>query len=89
MPTVKTITANGVTYDIDNGIVTVSGSFSSLPYTISSNKITPSMVVMESYFNNPSALQSDISWTTSNGLITLNGTVNGSTTVKLVLGESH
>lgn len=89
MPTIKTITANGVTYDIGNGIVTVSGAFSSLPYTISDNAITSNMVVLDSYFNNPSALETDVSWTTANGSITLNGTAVGTTTVKLVLGEIH
>ena len=89
MPTVKTITANGVTYDIDNGIVTVSGSFSSLPYTISNDAITSDMVVLDSYFNNPAAIKSDISWTTANGSITLSGTVSGTTTVRLTLGKSQ
>lgn len=89
MPTVKTITANGVTYDIDNGIMTVSGAFSALPYTISNDAITSDMVVLDSYFNNSAALKSDISWTTANGSITLSGTVSGTTTVKLVLGKSQ
>lgn len=87
MPSVKTITANGVTYGIDNGLVTVNGSFSWLPYTISDAAITSDMVVLESYFNNPSALLTDVSWATANGSVTLNGTSNGTTTVKLVLGK--
>ena len=87
MAQVSTITANGVTYDISNGIVKVSGSFSSLPYTLSDNSIMSNMVVLESYFNNPSALASDISWTTANGSITLNGTASGTTTFTLVLGS--
>ena len=87
MPTVKTITANGVTYDINNGIVKVSGSFSSLPYTLSNSAIGSNMVVLNSYFNNPAAIKSDISWTTANGSITLNGTASGTTTFTLVLGS--
>ena len=87
MAVVSTITANGVTYDIDNGIVKVSGSFSSLPYTLSDDSIKPNMVVLESYFNNPSAISSDITWTTANGSITLNGTASGTTTFTLVLGS--
>lgn len=88
MAKVSTITANGVTYDIDNGIVTVSGSFSSLPYTIPNAGIKSDMVVLNSYFNNPAALQSNISWTTANGSVTLSGTVSGTTTVNIVLGKS-
>ena len=87
MAKVSTITANGVTYDINNGIVKVSGSFSSLPYTLSDSSIKSNMVVLESYFNNPSALESDISWTTANGSITLSGTASGTTTFSLVLGS--
>ena len=87
MPTIKTITANGVTYDIDNGIVKVSGSFSSLPYTLSNAAIKSDMVVLNSYFNNPAALGSDVSWTTANGSITLSGTASGTTTFTLVLGS--
>ena len=87
MAKVSTITANGVTYDIDNGIVKVNGSFSSLPYTLSNSAIKANMVVLESYFNNPSAVTSDIAWTTANGSITLSGTANGTTTFALVLGS--
>lgn len=87
MAKVSTITANGVTYDINNGIVRISGSFSSLPYTLSNSAIKSNMVVLESYFNNPSAISSDITWTTANGSITLNGTANGTTTFALVLGS--
>ena len=87
MAKVSTITANGVTYDINNGIVKVSGSFSSLPYTLSNSAIKANMAVLESYFNNPSAVASDIAWTTANGSITLNGTANGTTTFVLVLGS--
>ena len=87
MAKVSTITANGVTYDINNGIVKVSGSFSFLPYTLSDNSIKSNMVVLESYFNNPAALGSDVSWTTANGSITLNGTASGTTTFTLVRGS--
>ena len=87
MAKVSTITANGVTYDINNGIVKVSGSFSSLPYTLSDNSIKSNMVVLDIYFNNPSAILSDIAWTTANGSITLNGTASGTTTFSLVLGS--
>ena len=87
MAKVSTITANDVTYDINNGIVKVSGSFSSLPYTLSNSAIGSNMVVLNSYFNNPAAIKSDISWTTANGSITLSGTANGTTTFALVLGS--
>lgn len=87
MAKVSTITANGVTYDINNGIVKVSGSFSSLPYTLSNSSIKSNMVVLESYFNNLSAISSDITWTTANGSITLSGTASGTTTFALVLGS--
>ena len=87
MAKLSTITANGVIYDINNGIVKVSGSFSSLPYTMSDSSIKSNMVVLESYFNNPAALETDISWTTANGGITLSGAASGTTTFTLVLGS--
>lgn len=88
MATVSTITANGVTYDINNGIITVTDTISSFPKTIYDNDIKSDMVVLESYFNNGGALQSAVSWTTANGSITLNGSISGTTTVKLILGKS-
>jgi hypothetical protein len=58
-----------------------------LPLTINNSAITETMRVVEYSFGTPSAIRSDISWTTANGSIVLTGTMSGSTTVDLVLME--
>lgn len=63
-------------------------SFSSLPQTISDAAITASMRVIECTFGTPSAITSDITWTTAAGSIVLSGTMSGSTTVDLILIET-
>lgn len=98
MADVSQITADGVTYDIkdttarnalENKILTLTvGAFSSLPKTISNSKITADMVVLSCVFGTPSAITSDISWTTSAGQLRLTGSMSGTTTAKIVLGKS-
>lgn len=51
----------------------------------SSSKITSSHVVAECVFANPSAITTDVTWTTASGSVTLNGTCTTATTVNLVL----
>lgn len=98
MADISTITANGVTYDIKdavaraglNAILTLTvGSFSSFPKTVSNASITSDMVVLECNFGTPSAIVSDVGWSTYNGSITLTGIINGSTTANIVLGKSQ
>lgn len=64
-------------------------SFSSLPQTISNAKITANHEVVNSVLSNLSAITSDITWTTANGSITLNGTISGSTSITLYLMKSE
>lgn len=47
--------------------------------------ITADHVVAECVFANPSAITTDVTWTTANGSVTLNGTCAAATTVNLVL----
>lgn len=47
--------------------------------------ITADHVVAEVTFANPSAITTDVTWTTTNGYITLNGTCASATTVNIVL----
>lgn len=64
-------------------------SFSSLPQTINNSKITANHEVINSVLSNPSAITSDITWTTASGSITLSGTISGSTTITLYLAKSE
>ena len=98
MSDVSKIAANGSTYDIkdsvaraalENKILTLSvASFSSFPKTISDAKITSDMVVLDVTWGNPSAIRSDVTWTTSNGQLVLNGTISGSTASSITLGRT-
>ena len=97
MADVSTITANGVTYNIKdavaraglNNILTISvGAFNSFPKTVSNANVTSDYVVLEMTFGTPTAIRSDVGWTTNNGSIVLTGTINGSTTATIVLGKS-
>ena len=51
----------------------------------SNSAITADHVVAECVFANPSAITSDVTWTTANGSLTLNGTCSTATTVNVVL----
>ena len=100
MADVSSITANGITYDIkdvtarskiNHAIYVVSiGSFSSFPVNVTDSNITSDMVVLECSFSNPSAITSDVGWTTSNSspYLKLTGTISGSTSATVVLGKN-
>lgn len=64
-------------------------SFSSLPETVSNSKITADMRVIECVFGTPSAITSDITWTTSAGSLVLSGSMSGSTTAEITLIKTN
>lgn len=64
-------------------------AFSSLPQTKSDSRITSDHVVVSSTFGTPSAMTSDLSWTTSDGSITISGSISGSTTLTLILANKQ
>lgn len=53
--------------------------------TVSNSAITADHVVTECVFANPSAITTDVTWTTASGSLTLNGTCSTATTVNVVL----
>jgi len=69
-------------------IINVS-SFSSLPQTVSNSNIESDMVVVNSVLGNPSAQTADWTVTTSNGSLTISGSISGSTTATLYLMKSR
>lgn len=66
------------------------GTISSLNWTNSTidNNITENMVVLKAELSNPAAQTSDWTCTTSNGYVTISGTISGSTNVLLYFGVS-
>lgn len=69
-------------------VVTIA-SFSSLPQTISNANITDDMVVVNSILGTPSAQTSDWTVTTSDGSLTIAGSISGSTTLTLYLNKAR
>lgn len=70
-------------------LVITTSSISSLPQTITNSNITSDMVVVNSVLSNPSAQTSNITVNTSNGSLTLSGSLSGSTTITLYLLEKR
>lgn len=60
----------------------------SLPKTISDQRITSTMMIANCTWGTPSAILSDVTYTTSDGNIVLSGTMSGSTTIDLILIET-
>jgi len=98
--TVNSINGIGVSSGTNNVVLTavdvgaaaiplhLQATATSLPLTINNSAITATMRVIECTFGTPTAVSSDITWTTSDGSIVLSGTMSGSTTVDLVLIET-
>lgn len=61
------------------------GSISSLPQTVSNSNITSDMIVAKSYLSKNGAQIGDWSVSTSDGSLTLSGSIIGTTTVTLFL----
>ena len=66
-------------------LVITKAAFSSLPQTITDSRITSDMVVINSVLGTPSAQTGDWTVETSNGSLTVSGTISGSTTLTLYL----
>lgn len=66
-------------------------SFSSLPQTVYDARITNTMKIKgkDFYASNPSAISDNWTVTTSDGSVTINGTINGATTLTLWLQETR
>jgi hypothetical protein len=64
-------------------------SFSALPQTVSNTEIESDMVVVNSLLSNPSAQTGDWTVTTTNGSLTVAGTISGTTTLTLYLMKSR
>lgn len=55
--------------------------------TVSNANISADHVVVECTFANPSAITTDVTWTTANGSLTLNGTCASATTANITLSK--
>lgn len=66
-------------------LLEVSATLTSLPATIQNADVKSTMRVINMSFGTPGVLTSDIAWSTADGSIELSGTMNGTTTVEIVL----
>ena len=64
-------------------------SFSSLPQTVSSSDITEDMVVLGYWLSRPSSQTGEWTVTTSNGALTVSGSISGWTALTLILGKAN
>lgn len=69
-------------------LVLTTSSISSLPQTVTDSRISEDHVVINSVLSNPSAQTGDWTATTSDGSLTIAGSISGSTTVTLYLCKS-
>lgn len=79
--TLETAISNTVLYFSGQACSALTGDFC----TISNANITANHVVAEAVFANPSAITTDVTWTTASGSLKLNGTCASATTVNIVL----
>ena len=89
-----TTTASGKVLDARQGyelkcLVLDCGTVTSLPKTVSDSSITSDMVALQSILGTPSAQISNWTITTSDGSLTISGSISGSTTVTLYLLHSR
>lgn len=64
-------------------------SFSTLPQTVTDDRISDDMVVINSALGNPSAQTGDWTVTTSDGSLVISGTISGTTSLTLYLNKSR
>ena len=70
-------------------VVITTASFSALPQTITDSRINEDHVVINSVLSNPAAQTGDWDVTTSDGTLTVSGTISGSTTLTLYLAPQQ
>jgi hypothetical protein len=70
-------------------VINISTAFNALPKTVTDDKITADMVVVNSELGTPSAQTGDWTVTASDGSLTIAGNISGSTTAKLYLERSR
>ena len=84
------VTSGGVAAAVTSvkTLVVTMSSISSLSTSVSNSNITSTMVVINSVLSNPSAQLGDWTVTTSNGSLTVAGSISGTTDITLYLAEA-
>lgn len=79
--TIEGTASNKVLYLTNIACSATTGNFAS----VSNSAITANHVLAECVFANPSAIATDVDWTTASGSLVLNGTCSSATTANIVL----
>lgn len=89
MANIKTLTINGVTYELRDstaGVLILDiPSFSSLPKTVTDSRITSDLIAMQWELGNQQAQLGVWDIIPQDGYLTIQGSISGSTTLKLYL----
>ena len=83
------VSANATAIAKCETLVVSVASFSTLPQTITNANIDDDMVVVNSMLSNPNAQTGDWTVSTSNGSLTISGSISGTTTATLYLMKSR
>lgn len=82
-------TGQQIDEEVQKGLVVINcGTVSSLSFTKDNANILADHVVLKAELGTPSAQTSDWTVATSAGSLTISGSIDGSTTVKLYLGRA-
>ena len=76
-------------YFMSQAVSATTGQIMRIPASGSNSSITANTVVLECSWANPSAITTDVTWTSYAGYIVFNGTCSTATTANVVLGQKN
>lgn len=83
------ITAAKVSYFQNQAVSATTGQIMRIPASGTNSRITANTVVLECSFANPSAITTDVTWTSYSGYIAFSGTCSAATTANVTLGQKN
>lgn len=83
------ISAAKVSYFQNQAVSATTGQIMRIPASGSNSNINANTVVLECNFVNPSAISTDVTWTSYSGYIVFNGTCTSATTANVTLGQKN
>lgn len=78
-----------ILYFRNQAVSATTGQIMRIPASGTNSNITANTVVLECSFADPSAIATDVTWTSYNGYVTFSGTCSTATTANVVLGQKN
>ena len=78
---------NGLVSEVNVDVLKVSTTVNAVPKTVYNQKITASHVLLHAEIGTPNAVVGEWTVTTADGSLTIDGALNGSTTLVLILAK--